>query len=461
MSGIERVKELLVNNKLEDWDIYTQKVREAEVHLRGREVESVRYPLENFGYTVRVIKERRGGVGLGLAPGNNFSTEGVTRTVNQALKNASLTRLDKYSLPSAGKYPRVEIKDPAILKDPVNVVLSKAEELRSSLQNDKKVEMTFCKLRTYEVETSICNSNGLAESKTETFFYLELALKAKAGGKVAEYWPDKYYRRAGDFKVESDVADWVKLVKDTLDSKLPPTKRMDVVFPPQIVSELLPSVLGYHASGQALYKRLSRFTPGVMVGDEALTVIDNGLYPYALNTSPFDDEGSPQQATLLIEKGLFENYIFDQFYGLMNGENSTGNGLKRASSIDQKYPAPISNSPTNIEIKPGRWGEEEIIGEVKEGILIRKFAWLDPDPLTSSFGSEIRNGYLIRNGEITGSVKGGQISGHVLDASLGNGEIEKGVLNNIFAVSRNQSMEGDAIVPTIGVRGVQVAGKNR
>ncbi|WEU40344.1 MAG: TldD/PmbA family protein [Candidatus Odinarchaeum yellowstonii] len=458
MLTISNITKILEENQVKEWEVYVQKTVESEVHLRGNQIEAVRDNLENIGYTIRVLKKNSRGVGLGSASNVTITETGFNETVKTALKNAALTHLPIYNFPEPQKYPETKILDGEIMKKPIETLLDKAEQLKSTLTESSKVELTFCKLRAYKVYTNIYNSNNLNVQKKETFFYLELALKTGGGSKIAEYWPDKYYRRVRDFNVQESLEDWIQLTLDSLKAKTPPTGVMDVIFPPEIVAELLPPVIGYHASGQALYKKLSALREKQPVANENITIIDNGLHPYALNTSPFDDEGTPQRKTTIIERGVFENYIFDQLYSLLTGRRSTGNGLKASSTIEEKYNSQISNTVTNLEIKPGDWDVEEIIANVKKGILIRKFAWLNPDPITTSFGSEIRNGYLIVDGEVAGAVKGGQISGQVLDTGLS--KTRESLLRDIFALSKQLTLEGNVIAPTIAARKLQVAGGN-
>lgn len=453
---ISKIISVLEENQVKDWEIYIQKTVEDEVHLIGDRVEALRDSLENIGYSIRVLKKTGSGVRVGSASGFSQTEADFKETVKTALKNASITSLPCYTFPEPQKYSKTRIIDAEIMKDSLNNLLDKAEHLKTSLSEYSKVELTFCKLRSYKVYTEIYNSNNLHARKKETFFYLELALKAEAEGRIAEYWPDKYYRRIRDFKVDESVEDWVKLTLDSLQAKKPPTGVMDVIFPPDIVAELLPPVIGYHASGEALYKKLSLFKRNQLIADEKITIIDNGLYPYALNTSPFDDEGNAKRKTIIIDKGVFENHIFDQLYGLLTGGRSTGNGVKTGAVIEQKYNSQIYNTVNNLEIKPGDWEIDEIISNVKKGILIRKFAWLNPDPITTSFGSEIRNGYLIVNGEINGTVKGGQISGRIIEADPSKENTS--LLKNIFALSKKQVVEGDTITPIIAAGNLQVTG---
>src|SRR5438309_11440420 len=73
------------------------------------------------------------------------------------------------------------------------------------------------------------------------------------------------------------------------------------------------------------------------------------------------------------------------------------------------------NQTANLMIHPGNQKLEKLISEIKEGIIIYMFSWLHPSEESGSFGTEIRNADFIENGEITGPVKGGVVSGNVFD----------------------------------------------
>jgi predicted Zn-dependent protease len=94
-----------------------------------------------------------------------------------------------------------------------------------------------------------------------------------------------------------------------------------------------------------------------------------------------------------------------------------------------------------------------MISDMKNGILIEQFSWLAPDSLSTSFSSEIRNGYEIRDGEYAQAIKGGMVSGKVLD-----------VIKNISAISNQQHIESGAtafscVSPYVRFEDVQVVGK--
>jgi PmbA protein len=450
---------LMRKEKISEYDIYSLKATVNDVQLRGFDVEAVREPVNSIGYTVRVLTREGELIGVGQA-----SCSEESRLEDCARKAKFLSTLNKqklkYEFPQSKTSPKVSVIDNDIKDSPVEAIndftASVLDGIKSEEQSAKPIKPTFGKIRTYLMETEIENSAGLYKRKVETYFYVELALKVSEGTKLAEFWPRKYRRRISDIKVEEVLPHWMKLARDTLDAKIAPTGRMSVVLTPECLCDAIVPTVGFHCGGDQKFKNQSVFNKGDMVASEALSITDDGLMDYGLTSAPFDDEGNPQQRTPIIDKGVFKNFICDQKYALMLGEKPTGNGVKPFGIIANplsKHIAPLVTAPTNLSISPGTTGFEDLVADVKEGVLVEQFSWLNPDPYSSSFSSEIRNGYIIKDGEMKQPIKGGLVAGKVFD-----------LIKNISCISSTAKIESGAtafsiVSPHITFEDVQVSGK--
>jgi predicted Zn-dependent protease len=247
-----------------------------------------------------------------------------------------------------------------------------------------------------------------------------------------------------------------------LRAKVPDTAKTAVIFTPQILSEILPDTVGFHSFGSSIYRGVSKFKKGEKVASDELTVYDDGVHDYALGSSPFDDEGAPQSKTLLIEGGTHKNFLYDAMYAAALDAYSTGNGLKLPAfslaftRVDFKYSFLPSTQPTNTAVKAGDMSLNEMIADTKEGIYVEQFSAVSSDSLTTSFGSEIRNAYLIERGQLSTPLKGGQISGFVLDSQSGKAD---GLLSRVSGMTDEVQMAGRCIAPYMRFCGIQVAGR--
>jgi PmbA protein len=465
MSDTGLIEKVMKDSKIPQWDIYVEKAETHDIQLRNFNVEIVRGPVTNFGYAVRVFKPKGKKTGIGIGTGNSLLPGHVRKCVDTASVGAQITEFPGYNLPKPSKYPNVKVVDPKISSDAENIVKDKVEELISLLKQSKTAVPTFGKIRSYTVETTISNSEGLRAEKKETFLYLELALKAEEKGQLAEYWPMLFVRRSNDLQLNTQIPAWIKLAEDALHATVPKTMKTTVVFSPQILGNLLPDTIGFHCLGSSVFKGISKFKAGQQVSSEEISVYDDGLYDYGLGTSPFDDEGTAHSKTTLIQKGMHKNFLYDAVYSATSNVDSTGNGEKlppyslALTSVDLRYSRLPSTQPTNIVVEPGDMTLEEIITTTKKGIYLERLSSAFSDSLTTSFGSEIRNAYLIERGELSRPLKGGQIGGFILDSLDANGIRTKGLLNQISGITRESQISGRCVTPHIRFEGVQVAGK--
>jgi PmbA protein len=457
-TDMDKYQRLFRKAKIAEYDIYRLKVTINEVQLRGFDVDIVREPVETLGFGMRVLSREGELVGIGLSSCSQES-ELETCIENAKLFSTLNKQKMKYEFTQSKRDSSVATVDKAIRDNPVETIndytRSLLDYLKDEAQSGSSVKPTFGKIRTYLFETALENSAGLAKKKAETYFYLELALKVSDGVKLAEFWPRKYKRRISDLKVEELMPHWIKLAKDTLDAKMAPAGQMSVIMNPESLCDAIVPTVGFHAAGEQKLKNQTVFDKGKVVASEELSIMDDGLLDYALMSAPFDDEGNPQQQTSIINKGVFENFIYDQKHALMLNEKSTGNGIKTQPSANpvNKHTFAVVNNPTNISIKPGNLSFDQLVSEVKDGVLIEQFSWLYPDPFSSGFSTEIRNAYLIKNGEITQPLKGGMVAGKVFD-----------LVKNISGISNSARIESGAtafsiVAPYIRFENVTVAGK--
>lgn len=439
------LKELEKNS--EEYEVYLQKTEINEIHLQKNKISFIDKTIDS-GYGVRVHEK-----GMGFSSSNIFSPVGIRQTIKNALKSSDMTQKVEFTFPSKQPFKEIENIDKKIKNKGDEAVRDYSNQILNSIPKD--VTISFGKIRTYDSQIEIVNSEGLDLSREETNFMLELSIVLEKNGKKVEFWPHEYRRRIDDLPV-STFKEWIKIARDQFIAEEPRTETTTVIFSPTSVLDGLGSVIDPHSTGSAKVNEISKFSPGDKVASDSLTIISDGLYPYGLMTSEFDDEGVPQRKNVLIERGVFKNFIYDQFYAIKDGNKSTGNGLRQDDTFfvfDGKYGSTPINRTSNFFVKPGNKTLEQLIEEVRHGILVDHFSWLTPDGTTGDFSSEVRVGYYIENGELTKPIKGGLVAGNILD-----------MIKNISGVS-NQSVitSGGSVLagicPYIRFENVQVAGK--
>ena len=73
------------------------------------------------------------------------------------------------------------------------------------------------------------------------------------------------------------------------------------------------------------------------VGSEAITIVDDGLFPGGLRTGIFDGEGVPHQKTPVIEKGVLKNFLYDNYTAKKAGQRKHRKRFPRRILVDTKH----------------------------------------------------------------------------------------------------------------------------
>ena len=144
---------------------------------------------------------------------------------------------------------------------------------------------------------------------------------------------------------------------------------------------------------------------GQKIANEKVTAIDDGTIPNAWGSINFDDEGTPAQKNVLIEKGVLKSYMIDKFNGRRMGMASTGNSRR------QSYAYTPTSRMTNTYIAPGEDKNEDIISSIEYGLYAASMGGGSVNPVTGEFNFAVNEGYLIRGGKICEPVRGATLVG--------------------------------------------------
>lgn len=133
-------------------------------------------------------------------------------------------------------------------------------------------------------------------------------------------------------------------------------------------------------------------------GSEHVTVVADATIKTGLGTFGYDDDGVKAQRTVIIDKGIFKNFISSRDTAVKI--NQPSNGTNRA---DGWRNIPIVRM-TNISLMPGNFELDELIAGVKYGFyLCTNKSWsIDDKRLNFQFGCEIA--YEIKDGKLTGKI---------------------------------------------------------
>ena len=144
---------------------------------------------------------------------------------------------------------------------------------------------------------------------------------------------------------------------------------------------------------------------GQKIANEKVTAIDDGTIANAWGSINIDDEGTPAQKNVLIEKGVLKSYMIDKFNGRRMGMPSTGNARR------QSYAYTPTSRMTNTYIAPGTDKNEDIIASIEYGLYCKEMGGGSVNPVTGEFNFAVSEGYMIRGGKICEPVRGASLVG--------------------------------------------------
>ncbi len=191
--------------------------------------------------------------------------------------------------------------------------------------------------------------------------------------------------------------------------------KYDVIFTPLAFGDLLNQV-GTALSAFNVDAGFSCFANkiGEVVGSDVVTIIDDGRMENGIGSVLFDEEGVPTKKNVLIENGVLTTYLHNTSTAKKYKTETTGNaGL-------------IAPRPWNIILKEGDYSLDEMIKEVKNGILITN-VWYTrfTNYLTGDFSTIPRDAMI--------EIKDGKLTRPVVELRVSDNLIR--ILKNVKAIS--------------------------
>ncbi len=211
-----------------------------------------------------------------------------------------------------------------------------------------------------------------------------------------------------DELISSYIDDAVSQALNNLDAAPAPAGATTVVLGPGWPGILLHEAIGHGLEGDFNRKGASAFCNriGQRVASESVTVVDDGTIENRRGSLTVDDEGTPTEATTLIERGILRNYMQDKLNAGLMGMRPTGNGRRESYS---HLPMPRM---TNTYMLGGEHDPEEIIGSVEKGVYASQFGGGQVDITNGKFVFSASQAWLIEKGKLTSPIKGATLIGN-------------------------------------------------
>ena len=186
-----------------------------------------------------------------------------------------------------------------------------------------------------------------------------------------------------------------------------PAGTYTVVLSSEAGGTLIHESVGHGLEADLNLKGLSVYSGriGEKVASELITVVDDGRDPGQRGTAAMDDEATPTQRTVLIEKGILRTYLSDRRHAEKLGIPRSGNARRESFRH-----LPICRM-TNTMIASGDSDPAAIVRSVEDGIFVKKMGGGQVDVVSGNFAFEVTECYRIRDGKLAEPLRGATLVG--------------------------------------------------
>ncbi len=437
---IDRVMAVLLGVPVDAADIYFQSSHFESWSLEGGIVKEGSHSIER-GAGVRVVS----GDKTGFAYSDLIELPILLEAANNVKAIVRQGQQARHKIETAQSRPRLyqSLNPLNSLADQEKIDLLKRVDVETR-KLDSRIEEVMVSLVAAYDNVLVANQDGSLHADVRPLVRMNVSVimvengrreqGSMGGGSRSDY---RYFLdedRAFEYAREA-----VRQAQVNLQAEEAPAGNMAVVLGPGWPGILLHEAIGHGLEGDFNRKGTSAFSGrvGERVASDLCTVVDDGTLPGRRGSLNMDDEGTPSENTVLIEKGILKGYMQDRLNARLMGVRPTGNGRRESYA---HLPMPRM---TNTYMLPGQSDPEEIIQSVQKGLYARNFGGGQVDITSGKFVFSASEAYLIENGKITRPVKGATL--------IGNGP---DVLTRVSMVGND--MQLDSGVGTCGKEGQSV-----
>lgn len=384
----------------------------------------------NSGASMKVIKDMK----KGTAAVNQLDKEAIDNAVNECM-NAAVTGVFDDALSIAVKEEN---------EDFVSGVLSCDKEtfFNSLLKFINDVKEQYPEIMLEQVIASysygkhvLMNSNGVLFTEEDGSYSVSIMYSAHNEENTTSFncVGVDYLDPAQDILETADVRLMLERAVKELDS-IPFSGKFTgtAVFSPACLCDFVSTITDSFTGDLALIEGTSPWKDslGKKVSDEALCISVIPLSEEIVCGERITADGYKAQNYDIIKDGVLESFSLSEYAARKTG-------LERAKSTSGC-----------VKVASGDRSLEEIISDIKDGILVCRFSGGEPAN-NGDFSGVAKNSFLIKDGKLSEPVSETMISGNIAD-----------MLKCIKGISRESVNYGTCIMPYAAFDGITVSGAN-
>ncbi|MFH0933133.1 MAG: TldD/PmbA family protein [Nitrospirota bacterium] len=400
---------LALRKGADEAEAYIRSSKNLSIEIKDQKIDALESSL-SFGYSLRVMKERR----LGFS----YSTDrdDSESVVEKAVEAARWVDRDEYlELPETSDSAKVEIFDPKISSISEEEAAGKVSLLeKASYEEDERVRNIRKARGTFLTsDIIIMNSKGIDQQYSTTTCTAQIMVMAEEGLDSQMGWYFIGSRFLDKVSFEDVGRNAARRAVQLLGSRRMNAQKTPVILDNLVAVEFM-GIFASSLSSENVQKGKSLLTGklGKRVISQKISMIDNGLLPGKLGSRPIDDEGVSSREKTLIRGGTLLSYLYNTYTAKKDGVSSTGNAVRSGFS---GFP---SVGISNLSIEPASKADivstREIFRATDKCLYVTEAMGIHTaNPISGEFSVGV-SGLWIEKGEIVFPVKEAVISGNIL-----------------------------------------------
>ncbi|MEW6412308.1 MAG: TldD/PmbA family protein [Candidatus Zixiibacteriota bacterium] len=374
--------------------------REIEIECRDQKIDKLQEATQN-SMTVRIYTKGR----YSGNTTNDLRKDSLSKFIEEAVAMTKYLGEDPYrSLPDSKYYAGLKDADLGICDNSYDEVsadqrvkIARDIETDTRERTDKIVSLTsYYGDGTYE--SVKVHSNGFEGTRRSTSFSagVEVGITDGKGGRPS-WWDWRTVRFFKDLPPISTYGEFaVERALDRIGQTKIESGAYDMIIENRARASLLGALEG-PLSGRNLQQKNSCLDGklGQKVFSDKLTVVDDPFMKGGLASRLYDDDGLPSRKRTIIEKGVLKEYLIDWYYSRKLGVEPTG------------------GDTTNVTFELGTRSLDEMVKDMKKGILVTGFIGGNSNDTTGDFSFGIIGTY-VEDGKLIKPVNEMNVSGNIL-----------------------------------------------
>jgi PmbA protein len=430
----EWVTKQILQNGADQATVAISNSRSVDVSYRDKKIENLQESTQNsLSIDIYANKKYSG------HSTSDLRKESLTKFIKQAVAGTKYLTEDEFrQLPEPKYYPKkldvdLQLKDEKYSK----IEAQDRVKIAADIENAAKIGNDLIVSVSSEYSDSIyedvlMQSNGFVGESSSTFFSAgaEVTVKDKDGGRPSDWYyaSSRFYNDLPQSEFLGKAAANRALAK--IGQKKIESGQYTMLVENRAASRLLSVFFG--AMSARSIQQKSSFLDGYLgkkIASEKLTVIDDPFIVKGFGSRLFDGEGLAANKRVLIDKGVLQQYFVDNYYGRKAGME------------------PNSGSRSNILLENGSKKSDELIKNIKKGIMVNSFLGGNSNSTTGDFSFGIV-GRLIENGELTIPINEMNISGNA-----------KELWNQLSEIGADPYPYSSVQMPSLVFEGINFSGK--